>query len=166
MSQDFPFLSITDCLTSNKCWLCEAPFPRGITKKVFQVHQLLEYFENLKQHKLSTAAEIEEKNLIKLNAFSTNLQRCFQYYVENTNEGKESVFKQLRDHDLDLWMSGLVCALTDSCASDAALFIKSNLTPASKVQSEAKPKVPIGITFANKDCPPGCGCDNPWAFLS
>ena len=35
----------------------------------------------------------------------------------------------------------------------------------SKTATKPK-KASLLSAFDQKDCPPGCGCDNPWAFLS
>lgn len=182
-SSSFPFASITNNLAMNRCWLCEQTFPRGTTKKVFQVQNLLEYFDRRLKDETSLAAassgaaeEMEENKptVALVSEFKTqNMSNCYAYYKNSVqiNGGIEVLVKELRDRDLDLWMSGLICGLqVETCGADADLFIAPSKTshPASKKSSGfgAGLNLPAGITFANKDCPPDCGCDNPWAFLS
>ncbi len=75
----------------------------------------------------------------------------------------DGLMKELIENDLDVWMSGLICALHGGCAADASLFIQGMNSTTSEA-AKKKTGIPAGITFAN--CPPDCGCDNPWAFLS
>lgn len=44
--QKSPWTSINDVLIQNKCWLCNNTFPRGKTRKVFQVSDLLTFYHN------------------------------------------------------------------------------------------------------------------------
>lgn len=175
----FPFLTITKNLTTNRCWLCEQTFPRGLTKRVFQIQNLLDYFK--KRYELeksstssgdmdtTTEGAISESD--KIPPIRTkNLADCYARYKADMDsfENIDALLKEMRENDLDVWMSGLICALHGGCASDSSLFIEgySNSAGTLSTATKAKPGIPIGITFANKDCPPNCGCDNPWAFLS
>lgn len=167
-----PFLTVTKNLTANKCWLCEQTFPRGLTKRVFQIQNLLDYFNRryLKEKELAATASTESTDgataaVDSLPPLRTkNFSDCYNLFKEemDTHGNIEALVKELRENDLDVWMSGLICALHGGCEADSSLFIESSSKPSNK----AKPTIPLGITFANKDCPPNCGCDNPWAFLS
>lgn len=41
-----PWRSIHNVLIQNKCWLCNNTFPRGKTRKVFQISDLLTFYHN------------------------------------------------------------------------------------------------------------------------
>lgn len=181
--ESLPFLTITSCLTANRCWLCEQTFPRGLTKKAFQVHNVLDYFQNrYKQEKDAAAIDAPAESAAPSDELALsnelpvptpcppirtkNFADCYNYYKKEMDEHGtiDNLLHEFKENDLELWMSGLICALHGGCASDAALFIQSSKKITSS--SKKKPAIPLGITFANKDCPPNCGCDNPWGFLS
>lgn len=189
-----PWVSINNMLIRNCCWLCEQPFPRGTTKKAFQVDNVLTYFEERYRVEqmmpatmggTSAASSLEnESNLIdtpsvfkSLATFkSKNLASCYDHYkrFKQQSSSLDALLEQLRENDIEVWMSGLVCGLQQSCKEDVALFVKpigsnsDNSTATVKSNgSSGKAVTPAGLTFFNKkDCPPGCGCDNPWAFIS
>lgn len=164
MSSEIPFLSINAMLMVNKCWLCHQTFPRGLTKKAFQVQQLLLYFD--KRHSYEQRVLLEGGDPVPEIQTQT-LKDCYDYYLQCIQEtgNKDRLIQQMRDNDLDLWMSGLICNQTELCRADAELFLAPLNTPSGDGRVSSTRALP-GITFANKDCPPGCGCDNPWAFLS
>lgn len=170
MSNDLPFLSINAMLMVNKCWLCHQTFPRGLTKKAFQVQQLLIYFDKRYADEQRISAEGGDPIPEILTETLKDCYNCYLQCIQETGK-KDRLIERIRDNDLDLWMSGLICNQTEFCRSDAELFLAPPQgTTSSAAKSDGRPSNTAstlsGITFANKDCPPGCGCDNPWAFLS
>lgn len=101
---------------------------------------------------------------------SANLQACYDSYVAlmNAGEGKpDHLFKEFKENDVEVWMSGLVCAMTPECKEEAAYFIE-NKKHAASTEDGSKRKVNSMFAFSipnGTDCPPGCGCDNPWPFM-
>jgi hypothetical protein len=160
-----PWLSINDMLIQNKCWLCEDVFPRGLKKKVFQVSHLTDYFYKRR------LAEMKNEGLPQM--YSRNLQRCYESYkalvpiddIDNT----DNLQKELQVNDVEVWMSGLLCGRTVGCMSDLCLILPEN----NRVEVSSKPTTAFAMGAihgtapdGSKECPPGCGCDNPWPFLS
>lgn len=173
-----PWLTINDMLIKNRCWLCEDVFQRGKVKKVFQVSALLEYFDRRLRHETiapdkpqdgidsSNNEDISSKDAFK----AKNLRNCYEHYKAVIGNDKEANAKKfldiLKDNDIELWMSGLICGSKDACKEEMAHFIVDAPTTAT---SSTKSSKNSPFTFANKDnkdCPPGCNCDNPWPFLS
>jgi len=162
-------------LIENRCWLCQEVFQRGKTKKVFQVSSLVECFERQMEHE----KQIEEENLedmgnesVSKKMFkSRHLRECYESYQELVGSDKKNMNKLLellKDNDIELWMSGLICGTNEHCREEMAYFIADTLKSSStSTKVSTSTKIP-GITFANKDkdCLPGCNCDNPWPFLS
>jgi hypothetical protein len=181
-----PWLSINDMLIQNKCFLCEEVFPKGKVKKVFQVSHIIDYFKDrFEQEKVAPLPPIQSRHLGRL------YQRYCELLVETQPEQfVELLLKELSNDDVEVWMSGLTCDLKEVCQNELRLFLnvplpvggdatamaksivvssESNTTAATGGEGGAKkPKSDIMsmMTFANKDCPPGCTCDNPWPFLS
>jgi len=56
-----PWSSINDVLIQNKCWLCNNTFPRGKTRKVFQVSDLLTFYHN-HQLRLQLPDQLDEES--------------------------------------------------------------------------------------------------------
>ena len=63
-------------------------------------------------------------------------------------------------------MSGLLCGLSPDCSDEILLFVPDYDKRRPSPSYLKKEKDPMSNLNINKDCPPGCGCDNPWAFLS
>mmetsp|Transcript_20655 Transcript_20655/g.35106 ORF Transcript_20655/g.35106 Transcript_20655/m.35106 type:complete len:250 (+) Transcript_20655:79-828(+) len=116
---------------------------------------------------------------------SQNLQRCYESYVElippvpsssgemgnGEEENPDKLFAVFRENDVETWMSGLVCGMSADCKKELAYFIepKGKIKGATSTASKAKNTTAGLFTFVsnnNPNCPPGCGCDNPWGFLS
>lgn len=172
-----PFLTITSCLMANRCWLCEQTFPRGLTKQVFQVQNVLDYFQyRYKQEKdvaviesSAAAAASSTESLIAASCppiRTKNFSDCYIYYKKEMDEygSIDNLINELGKNDLEMWMSGLICGQHGGCASDGALFLGATDMVGSSGNQKAG--IPLGITFANNDCPPNCGCDNSWGFMS
>ncbi|RYH17026.1 hypothetical protein EON65_29245 [archaeon] len=172
-----PFTSVNQMLIYNKCWLCERSFPKGLKKKVFQVSHVLDYCK--------TAYERNENP-----TFATNhMRKCYEFYVafmdqehaklgvprlagtEVSPEANEALHKHLNQEDVEIWMSGLICCKNTECITDIGLFLpqaeQDRSTETGSIVSDTGVFV-IQKKHENsdKDCPPGCTCDNPWPFLS
>lgn len=169
MSSHECWKSINDMLIQNRCWLCKQTFQRGKQKKVFQVSDILRYYwERMKLESSGSDAKVGDTvndsdakvedaipNLKELD--SENLRACFGSFciLMKEDSSGQNLKLLLKEYDIAEWMSGLVCGVSDSCREEASLFIldKKFAKPAAQTPIDAK------------DCPPGCGCDNPWPFL-
>ncbi len=165
-----PWLSINDMLIQNKCWLCQESFPRGKVKKVFQITHLLDFFQK--------RFGLESQQISVPPLQSKYLRLSYERYAHlaskfHGEQFSERLLAELAEYDVEVWMSGLTCDISQICRSELRLFLD-----APEVNEEARhgntnngPKkqgsdIIDMMTFANKECPPGCNCDNPWPFLS
>lgn len=144
MESSSPWLTINNMLIRNKCWICEETFPRGKVKKVFTVDQVLQAFDGMT--KSNRGSEFQ----------SPNIKRCLETY--QLLGGADAVLEDMKIHDVAPWMSGLACCRNELCARDFSLLLP-DASPITAPRS-------IFPTEPSKDCPPDCGCDNPWPFLS
>lgn len=150
-----PWLSISDALIANRCWLCDSTFQRGYKKKVFLVSQLVS----------SMTRRIEEISLATDNATSLNeiesrnFKACFTAFSTELGCSETNLSAELLKHDVAPWLSGLVCCRTTKCVMEYALIVpsESSMKAALKKIEEQSAE--------NQICPPDCGCDNPWPFL-
>ena len=153
-----PWLSITDMLIANKCWLCMTPFQRGYKKKVFMVSELLSSLSRLNENILADGAAGEALAEIK----SKNFSACYEAFTSELNCDESNLAAELRKYDVPVWTSGLVCSRTEACIQDFSLLVpavdKSDQTT-KKVVARLLPSAALPF------CPPDCGCDNPWPFL-
>lgn len=82
-----------------------------------------------------------------------HLAACWERYQEIDGDAAllEADFKAAQ---VERWMSGLACCRNELCSA-----VYDCIVP--PTEPDGKPK-----KFYNdpKDCPPGCGCDNPWPF--
>ncbi len=144
-----PWKTVNDMLMQNKCWFCKQIFKRGKLKKVFQIYQVLQYFER-------RAAE----NLSNQILTSENLAACWeQYEAMGGKENLSSIISDMQQYDIETWMSGLTCYETEDCQRQYKyIFPEADEAPAASRHEK--------LASMMKECPPGCGCDNPWPFLS
>lgn len=147
-----PWLSINEMLTRNRCWLCKRIFPKGTKKMVFQLSDLIWYF-NERWLSEKECAAVETMN-------SENLRDCYQSFKALSADNL--LYSALQKQDLQMWMSGLVCGLNESCKQEADLICANSISGAAAGNSKiAKP----ADGLIQDGCLPGCGCDNPWAYL-
>lgn len=145
----------------------------GKQKKVFQIFHILQYFENISIH-----------DSVIDNIYGDHLKSCYEEYIAlggQTNE--DYIVNQMKSlSDIDTWMSGLICSQNECCVKQFNDIVPDNPTEMKKVNEESisssSEPVKRGLNWAMKrngikskglgkdDCPPDCGCDNPWAFLS
>lgn len=150
-----PWLSISDGLIANRCWLCDSTFQRGYKKKVFLVSQLVSSMTR-RIEEISSATD----NPTSLNEIeSRNFKACFTAFSTELGCSETNLSAELLKHDVAPWLSGLVCCRTTNCAIEYALLV-----PSESSMKEALKKIEEQ-SAENLICPPDCGCDNPWPFL-
>ena len=120
----------------------------GKVKKVFMISQVLEYY------KYCIIALKEKPPDVDAKFPSMNLETTFQEYRANQDD-VNLVVAQMKAANIEPWMSGLACGRKEDCVFDIDIILS----------------IPINSSLDNipksaNDCPPNCGCDNPWAFLS
>ena len=71
----------------------------------------------------------------------------------------EAIERDMSKEDLALWMSALICVRSAAC--ERAFAMISGGQDGTALQGFDQK-----IMLWDKDkCPPGCNCDNPWAFM-
>ena len=161
MSAPIPWKSISDMLIQNKCWLCTQTFPRGKKKKVFTVNQVLHSFSSTFD---ASSVETPDGRLTFFTDFVEQLPHvhaCYSNFCYMNGDVKK-ISRELEKIDIAPWMSGLVCCSNDLCK--AAFNAISAENPTSVGNSD---QLNAALAKHNvNDCPPGCGCDNPWQFMA
>lgn len=158
-----PWKSISDMLIQNKCWLCTQTFPRGKKKKVFTVSQVLQSFSSTFDA-MQNSGDTQDDRLTLFTGFDEQLPHVHACYSNfcSMNGDVEKISRELEKIDIAPWMSGLVCCSNDLCkATFNAITTESGTSIGNSDQLKA--------AFAKhnvNDCPPGCGCDNPWQFMA
>lgn len=153
-----PWLSISDMLIANKCWLCDTPFQRGYKKKVFMVSNLVSSLIRRSEGISSAADKAEYINEIE----SRNFKACLSAFLTELDGSESNLTTELLKHDVALWLSGLVCCRTVNCSRDYAILVPSESTIVADLKRIEKQGI---LDLENQICPPDCGCDNPWPFL-
>lgn len=159
-----PFVSINNMLIHNRCWLCEQPFQRGKMKKVFQLSDLLEYYLQRSLAEINDASSVPPMKCKNFHDCYDNFKSLL-FVNDHGNIDTSRLLENLKNNDLETWMSGMVCGLHENCQEDMAKFVK-DLTPPSNTTSNDATNKRFKTAFGNQDCPPGCNCDNPWPFLA
>ena len=93
---------------------------------------------------------------------SDNLRWCFEDF-KALGGNKEAVEARLRAVECETWMSGLICARSTECAMEYLLIVPDGKVSTSVMVGDAGYQA---VKSKNRDCPPDCGCDNPWAYIS
>mmetsp|Transcript_34435 Transcript_34435/g.32808 ORF Transcript_34435/g.32808 Transcript_34435/m.32808 type:complete len:178 (+) Transcript_34435:186-719(+) len=157
-----PWLSISNALIANKCWLCNSTFQRGYKKKVFMISDLVICLVKCREDSLSSSST-EGINKFE----SKNLQECYDTFVTELNGDTTKLSAELLKYDVANWLSGLVCCRTTICSQEYAILMpSSNNIIAAAAREESLKKNKSSFVNANGVfCPPDCGCDNPWPFL-
>lgn len=115
---------------------------------------------------------------------SNNLKNCYDSFLSMPStdciEKATMLEKELLKNDIALWMSGLVCCISEECMVQYMIIVpdnKDNL-PDNKdnqnnsdntintntITKERKSKKSSIFTFANNECGPNCKCDSPWKY--
>ena len=93
---------------------------------------------------------------------SDNLRWCYDDY-KAMGGNKEAVEARLLAADCATWMSGLICARSAECAMEYLLIVPDGKVSTTVMVGDAGYQ---RVKNKNRDCPPDCGCDNPWAYIS
>lgn len=161
-----PFLSISNALIANKCWLCNSTFQRGYKKKVFMVSDLVTCLVKCKD--LSLLSSSTEENAMKTE--SKNFKDCYETFVTELNGDTLKLSAELLKYDVANWLSGLVCCRTVICSQEYAILMPStgndSISAAAAREENIKKNKSSFVNSNGIFCPPDCGCDNPWPFLS
>ena len=152
-----PWNSINDMLIQNRCWLCHNAFQRGKVKKVFMVSQLLDHYEKL--HIEMTGDNPPES----LPVYPVHMNRCYESFVRH-GANMENVLKELQELEIAPWMSGLACCQSPECLAFYNLVVTTDV--AKSLADIKQAMISSGAMGTGIECPPGCGCDSPWSFLT
>ena len=152
-----PWHSINDMLIQNRCWVCHNTFQRGKVKKVFMVSQLLDHYEKL--HAQITGDNPPES----IPVYPIHMNKCFEAFVQQ-NASMESVLNELQALEIAPWMSGLACCQSPECLAFYNLIVTSDVSKSLADIKQAM--ISAGAMTTALECPPGCGCDSPWSFLT
>jgi hypothetical protein len=146
-------------LNDNKCWLCGETFPRRKQKKVFQVYQVLQFFESISKSATETRESKDNHDVNEL-MHSDNLKACYaSYLADGGHEKVNDIVNKMRSQcEIEPWMSGLTCSVNEHCLQQYSLIVPDKVP-------EDSSSYGIGVQRLEEGCPPGCGCDNPWAFI-
>lgn len=172
--------SVNDMLIQNRCWICSAQFAKKQTKKVFQISHLQQYLSNRKltMQRLNeliaagegmTADKVYEEKLSLFERLviedipeeAKNLAQLWTRFCELEGDMKK-VENDIVRADVMPWMSGLACITNDVCDSTFYKIVPEE-NPNSDDSSDKLPRKPVKPKA--EECPPGCNCDNPWAFV-
>jgi hypothetical protein len=132
-----------------------------------------------------TMLQLSSKNQKDINQQQKQTTQQQQYQNHNTNDNIKAhyLLQSFDNHQIQTWMSGLICKTNSNCQQEMIYFIKrkpssspssssaaaSSTTASTDGSSRIENHIfqPISImNNNNKNCLPGCGCDNPWPFLS
>jgi len=172
--------SINDQLILNKCWICDTSFPKKQLKKVFQISHLQQYLSNRKltMQRLNTLIDEGGDDMTADKAYEEKLSLFERLVIEDIPdeavrlkelwtrfcelEGDEKkVDADITKAEVAPWMSGLCCVTNEVCDN---VFYKIVPDEAPNGEDGDKlPRKPLKPTA--EECPPGCNCDNPWAFV-
>ena len=139
----------------------------------FKLAHVQKSFNNLKsseQDKLPISSIEEISNMyLKSEIKSENLQNCYNSYKFLLSQDLKGAIlgAHLKNNDIEVWMSGLLCGVNENCIDEIPFFVPDYCRDRPTPVYLKKDTDPLykKLLF-DKDCPPGCGCDNPWAFLS
>lgn len=136
--------SINTTLGQNVCWFCENKFVKGKVKKMFMISQVLDYFKSIQNQNVQFSSQ--------------NLNECHSEF-SLCNGDVVSIIENMKKCQIEPWMSGLACSVNEDCRIVTDLILSIAPSASISIQSNTIPRDP-------KDCPPGCGCDNPWPFMT
>jgi hypothetical protein len=169
--------TVNDMNIMNCCWICNSKFHKKQIKKVFMISHIVDYMEKRKttmQHlneiikeKQITPDEAyedelthEEKLLIEdINVETKNLAAMWTHYCE-LQGNRAKVDAEITKADLAPWFSGLACVSSEVCERTY-----NKLVTLDEANANANPRMHVRKPMST-ECPPGCDCDNPWAFVA
>lgn len=168
--------SITDMLIQNRCWICRQQFPKGRTRGVFMISDILTYFGR-RIDDLSASADVNREEIFDSVSVSTlyasdleigeaeqqfliHLDGCWLRYCALRGD-MSNIEKDLASVELQLWMSGLVCMTSEECDK----MYRQIIPDTEQTSTGVTIRKATLASMAKDACPPGCNCDNPWPFL-
>lgn len=108
---------------------------------------------------------------------SNNLRNCYDSFLSmpstDCTEKATMLEKELLKNDIALWMSGLVCCISEECMVQYMIIVPDNKDNQNNSDNtintnnntkERKSKKSSIFTFANNECGPNCKCDSPWKY--
>jgi len=104
----------------------------------------------------------EEKLAVaaKASLESPHLASCYEVFSTTMGGSLKVLLDTLKEEECETWMSGLICARTPVCAEEYMLLV-----PEGKVSTASISSSSSSSSSKGEECPPGCGCDNPWQFV-
>lgn len=145
--------------TTPTCRLLNTDVAAVVNKAAEESHAAQVGEVNSSEAASATAPEGLTLNMLKA-LESSNLRWCYEDFKAHGGD-MDVIQSRLLEVDCETWMSGLICARSPECAMEYLLVVPDGKVSTSVMVGDANYKRP-----ANKDCPPECGCDNPWAFIS
>jgi hypothetical protein len=116
---------------------------------------------------------------------SENFRACVESF-HTMNGDVNALMDELKRIDLAPWFSGLICG-SEACLNEYYIIAPSSRPKISAALNQGsgslnasssgdvtatveeldmKRSLDRFLPQTKEDCPPGCGCDNPWPFLS
>jgi hypothetical protein len=141
------WVSINSTLNNNCCWICGKKFPKKMMKKVFMISQVIHHFKQIFD---SQPNGYETRSRVFR---SENLQECYNEFL-NYNQNIDKMIEYMKVSGVEPWMSGLACGNALECEYDVDQIL--SISPNLSLQN---------VNSLKNECPPNCGCDNPWAFV-
>jgi hypothetical protein len=176
--------SVLDMLVQNRCWVCQSPFGKKQTKKVFQITHLQQYLSNrrLTMQRLNKLIEegfvdadtVYEEQLSHFERLviedipseTPHLAALWTRFCELQGDDKKVEADILRA-EVQPWMSGLACIGNELCEHTFYKIVPDEAPGGNGAQNgdggDSLPRKPVKPSA--EECPPGCNCDNPWAFV-
>ena len=96
-----------------------------------------------------------------------HLQKCWERYCD-FGGATPDLINEMKANDVEMWMSGLACCRNPVCkAAYECIIPPAPNAPGTTSTNTANKKKNSYMNgkFYDKNCPPGCGCDNPWPFM-
>lgn len=190
-----PWTSINDVLIQNKCWLCNNTFPRGKTRKVFQVSDLLTFYHN-HQLRLQLPDQLDQEIPVGESVEVDGSQLSAAAPApEETSETDGAVPKSTDytfiSSNLQSCYDSYIALMDSGDGKPDQLFAEfrkngievwvsglvCGMNPECKQElayfiekkhagNGVGKKVNLMFELpSGTTCPPNCGCDNPWPFM-
>jgi hypothetical protein len=158
-TSNITWLSVSEALIANRCWLCSKAFQKGYRKRIFTISQLLDALVK-RRDGIRNGVPTEPLE-------SGNFRRWFDDFTDLLDGDEGKLKAELKKNDVTLWSSGLVCGLSDVCLAQYLLIVPPDAgDPGSAPTGNTSQKSFGSLTSLKDDCPPGCDCANRWPFLS
>ena len=107
---------------------------------------------------VSTGASENHASLTKVDNETggfVHFNNCWNRYLELQGDN-DKLMSDFKISQVEMWMSGLACCQNALCSAAYDCII-----PPVGENTNLKKYYDANL----KNCPPGCGCDNPWPFM-